>query len=164
MRICVNECEFVREGSRGNIMANVLRYQLRLIALWAAFLLGLMFHTQLALMPLFHGISVASSHTHEQFPLSAIFWLMLLFFVIPLFSIVLTPFFRHQRGLVLNFALTLVYSVLNLVHFAMDVLVDAPSYQLTLMLILVGIGLGLNVVTFQWMKVHGTYPQHSSVT
>lgn len=139
-------------------MLNVLHYQLKLIALWTAFLLGLLFHTQLALMPLFHGVTVAPSHTHESLPLSFIFWMMLLFYAIPLFLIVMTPFWGqrigHSRGLAVNFGITLVYSLLNLIHFGMDVVVGAPSYQLVLMLILVGIGGVLNVVTFQWMKLH----------
>ena len=127
---------------------------MKLVALWAAFLLGLLFHTQLALMPLFHGETVADSHTHEAFPLSVIFWMMFLFFVIPLLIIALTPFLRHHRGNQLNFGLTVVYSILNISHFGFDIAVGVPSYQLALMAILVGIGGALNLVTFNWMRRH----------
>jgi hypothetical protein len=135
-------------------MMPLLQYQLRIIALWTAFLLGLIFHTDLGLMPLFHGVDVASSHGHDTFPLSIIFWLMLLFFAIPMMAIALTPFLHHHRGNQLNFGLTVIYSILNLIHFGMDVLVKAPSYQLALMGMLVLIGFALNRVTFQWLKHH----------
>ena len=32
--------------------------RVKIITLWGVFLLGLLFHTQLALMPLFHGLPV----------------------------------------------------------------------------------------------------------
>ncbi len=42
--------------------------QEKIIALWIVFLLGMLFHTQLALMPLFHGLKVAESQlTHSSF-------------------------------------------------------------------------------------------------
>ena len=47
-----------------------LNLQGKIIVLWATFLLGMLFHTQLALMPLFHGIDVTQSHTHEYLELS----------------------------------------------------------------------------------------------
>ena len=133
-------------------MVQVLRYQIKLIALWSAFLLGLLFHTQLGLMPLFHGIDVASSHTHEYANLTMVFSLMLLFYCIPLLLIVGVPFLNLHRGRSLNFGLTVIYTILNLIHFALDVVVKAPGYQLILMLILVGIGFLLNGVTYQWMQ------------
>ena len=44
---------------------NQLDYQVKIIALWTVFLLGTVFHTQLALMPLFHGLDVAIvGHQH----------------------------------------------------------------------------------------------------
>ena len=38
---------------------NPINYREKIIALWTVFLLGTLFHTQLALIPLFHGIDVA---------------------------------------------------------------------------------------------------------
>lgn len=61
-------------------MVHILQYQLKLIAQWTAFLLGLLFHTQLALIPLFHGLDMVSSHTYEHLPLTVIFGIMLNFF------------------------------------------------------------------------------------
>lgn len=135
-------------------MVKILQYQMKLIALWTAFLLGLLFHTQLALMPLFHGEQVISSHTHEALPLSAIFWMMFAFYVIPLLVIALTPFLRHHHGNQLNFGLTVIYSILNIAHLVLDIVVAVPPYQLALMAILVCIGGALNLVTFNWMRRH----------
>ena len=135
-------------------MVKLLQYQVRLIALWSAFLLGLLFHTQLALMPLFHGVSVANSHTHEHLQLIYIFWMMLIFYAIPMFIIAVTPFLRFHRGNLIHFGITVVYSVLNILHFGLDIVVQVPSYQLALMLMLVGIGLAINWTTWRWMKGH----------
>ena len=45
---------------------NLINYREKIIALWTVFLLGTLFHTQLALMPLFHGIDVAIMGHHHQ--------------------------------------------------------------------------------------------------
>jgi hypothetical protein len=37
-------------------------FAVKIIALWTVFLLGTLFHTQLALMPLFHGLSLLAPH------------------------------------------------------------------------------------------------------
>jgi hypothetical protein len=42
------------------------KYQERIITLWAVFLLGTLFHTQLGLMPLFHNQSIALHGARER--------------------------------------------------------------------------------------------------
>ena len=132
-----------------NISVN---YQQKIIALWTVFLLGTLFHTQIALMPLFHGESVAESHTHEFMPLSSIFWLMMIFFILPMLAIIATAFINSKPYRIFHFGLTIFYSVNNFLHFVSDVLVKVPSYQLLLMLFLFLVGLLLNFVGFQWMR------------
>jgi hypothetical protein len=39
----------------------MINYRGKIIALWTVFLLGKLFHTQLGLMPLFHGLNVVES-------------------------------------------------------------------------------------------------------
>ncbi len=125
-------------------------YRQKIIALWAAFLLGMLFHTQLALMPLFHGLSVAHSHTHDYLQLTAIFWLMLGVFGMAMAAMIATALVSGQRYKTLHFGLTLLYTIINGCHLALDAIVGVPSYQLCLMAYLLIIGLILNVVSYQW--------------
>lgn len=127
-------------------------FPLKVMALWTVFLLGLLFHTQLALMPLFHGIVVAESHTHEYMNLDVIMWFMLIFFGLPMLLILGIVFWPSRRFRQIHFGITLIYTILNVIHFVMDVLVGAPSYQLLLMLFLVTVGLLLNGVSYHWMR------------
>ncbi|ALF54468.1 hypothetical protein ACX27_19085 [Nostoc piscinale CENA21] len=133
----------------------MLNYRERIITLWTAFLLGTLFHTQLGLMPLFHGLSVAESqHASQLSDISVILWLMLGFFTLPILAIIATSFTESKRYRVLHFALTVVYSIMNLLHLVADLFVQPILwYQITLMVILLLIGLLLNLVSFQWMKL-----------
>ncbi|MEA5563977.1 hypothetical protein [Anabaena sp. UHCC 0399] len=129
-------------------------YQEKIMALWIVFLLGTLFHTQLGLMPLFHGLNVIESHTATSInQISGIMWLMLGFFALPILAIIATVFTDNRRYRVIHFGLTVFYSVLNLIHLVVDVLLPQVIwYQITLMLLLFLIGLLLNLVAFQWMK------------
>ena len=126
----------------------------KIIVLWVVFLLGLLFHTQLGLMPLFHGLSVAESQAHSIYDVAWIMWLMLAFFSVPMLAIIATAFTYTKRYRVTHFGLTVVYSVLNLMHIIADLSVQPVFwYQITLMAFLLFIGLLLNVVAFQWMQL-----------
>ena len=126
-------------------------YQDQIVALWTAFLLGILFHTQLGLMPLFHGQDVA--HLHDGGEIAWIFWLMLVFFLLPLLAIIATTFTQTRKYRVLHFWLTVVYSVLNFLHVVMDLFVTPIAwYQIALMVVLFLIGLLLNIVGYQWLK------------
>ena len=135
-----------------------INYREKIIALWTVFLLGTLFHTQLALMPIFHGIDVAiMSHHHQETATMAevepILWGMLLFFALPMLAIVGTAFYRFKRWRTLHFGLTLIYTVLNLAHLVADLLVDPIAwYQITLMSLLLAVGILLNLVSYQWLK------------
>lgn len=126
-------------------------YQNQIVALWTAFLLGLLFHTQLALMPLFHGIDVA--HSHDGGAMNWIFWLMFVFFAIPMGAIALTPLTHHLAYRVAHFRITLIYTVLNFMHVVMDLFVTPVVwYQILLMVLLFGIGLILNIISYRWVR------------
>ncbi|MBD2343147.1 hypothetical protein [Anabaena subtropica] len=129
-------------------------YQTKIVALWMVFLLGTLFHTQLALMPLFHGLSVIESQKATTInEISGIMWLMLGFFILPMLAIIATVFTENKSYRVVHFGLTIVYSVLNFIHLLLDMLLPQVIwYQITLMVLLFLIGLLLNFVAFQWMK------------
>ena len=124
----------------------------RITALWTVFLLGTLFHTQLALMPLFHGLNVAESHTHSYISVTAVMWFMLIFFCLPLLAIAGCAFYSFRQFRQLHFGMTLMYTVLNLLHFVLDSMIAVPSYQLALMALLFGVGLLLNIVAYRWMR------------
>ncbi len=130
------------------IMAN--RYPTQINALWIAFLLGTLFHTDLGLMPLFHDQAV--EHSHAGGNLDLVFGFMLFFFTIPMVLIILTTFTNSKGFRRLHFLVTVLYSVLNVGHLIADIVVQAPWYQLVLMTLLLGIGLLLNLVSYQWLQ------------
>ncbi|MBD2386071.1 hypothetical protein [Cylindrospermum sp. FACHB-282] len=128
--------------------------QEKIIALWTVFLFGMLFHTQLSLMPLFHGLPVIESQRATSLSdISGIMWLMLGFFVLPMLAIIATCFSHSKPYRVIHFGLTVFYSVMNLIHLVMDLLLPQVIwYQITLMVLLFLIGLLLNFVAFQWMR------------
>lgn len=131
------------------------RSEAKIITLWTVFLLGTVFHTQLALIPLFHGLSVASTHAQTTTEISWILWSMLAFFIVPLGAMVATVFTRTKGYRQIHFALTLLYSVLNGLHVGLDLLVTPIVWpQIALMVVLFCVGLLLNIVAFQWMRQH----------
>jgi hypothetical protein len=135
-----------------------IKTQEKIINLWIVFLLGLLFHTDLGLMPLFHGLSVGHSHSQGMEEVEPIMWLMLAFFVLPMAAIIATLFIDSMGYRRFHFGLTVVYTVLNFFHLVADLMVQPIVwYQIVLMGILLGIGILLNLVSFQWMKgrVHG---------
>ena len=137
-----------------NPIAPIDRRQ-QIAALWTVFLLGLLFHTQLGLMPLFHGIDVAHAHLHDtsSASMSLILWLMLGFFLLPALAIVGVVLLNSLQFRRAHFTVTVVYSVMNLLHVIADLQVRPIEWhQILLMIFLLGIGLLLNVVGFEWMR------------
>lgn len=126
--------------------------QTQIIALWAVFLFGMVFHSQLAMMPLLYGESIAMPETKGKMPVFHL-WLMLGFFAIPMVAIVLTVINASPTYRVLHFGLTLFYTVMNFLHAAMDLQVRPIEwYQIVLMVLVFANGLVLNLVAFQWMQ------------
>ena len=137
---------------------NLINYREKIIALWTVFLLGTLFHTQLALMPLFHGINIAIMGHHQQeattiAEITIILWGMLLFFSLPMLAIIATAFYDFEGYRRFHFGLTIVYTVLNLFHAIADLLVTPIVwYQVALMILLLLLSMLLNLVSYQWWK------------
>jgi hypothetical protein len=140
-----------------------INQQGKIITLWSVFLLGTLFHTQLGLMPLFHGINIA--HTEPTaVNMDLILWLMLGFFVLPMFAAISTGFTDAHRYRLAHFGLTLIYSVLNFLHLALDLMVQPIVWsQIALMAILFAIGLLLNLVAFQWLRERDRNPKRRNL-
>ncbi|WP_239651759.1 hypothetical protein [Neosynechococcus sphagnicola] len=104
-------------------------------------------------MPLFHGLDVADSHAQGMAEIVPILWLMLGFFILPMFAIVATIFTNSTSYRRIHFGLTVIYTLLNFAHLLADLMVQPIAwYQILLMVILFLIGILLNLVGFQWMK------------
>jgi len=126
---------------------------IKIITLWAVFLLGTLFHTQLGLMPLFHNQPIAFSDPHGTANLAVILWLMLAFFLVPMAVMIATLFIQSKLYRKFHFGCTLAYSGLNLAHILADLFVQPIAwYQITLMVVLFLIGLLLNRVGWQWLN------------
>ncbi|MBD2186631.1 hypothetical protein [Pseudanabaena mucicola] len=138
------------------------QYQEKIITLWVVFLLGLLFHTQLGLMPLFHGLNIITSQSHNMAEIAPIMWLMLSFFVLPMVAIIGTVFTNSRSYRVIHFSFTVLYTMLNLSHLIADIMVQTDLYQIALMAILFAIGLLINLVSWQWMRdrSHRSTHQH----
>ena len=126
----------------------------RVRSLWTAWFLCLLFHTDLGLMPLFHGLSpeIESHVATERLPL--VFWAMLLYFLVPLGAYVLSsyassaPGWRRWRRF--QFGLSVVYTLTNTAHFVVDILIpDSRSDQVLLMALMLGLGVLINVESWR---------------
>lgn len=123
----------------------------QIIALWVVFLFGMVFHSQLAMMPLLYGEDIAMPRYGGKTPVSHL-WLMLGFFAVPMLAIAATAFYMSPPYRMFHFGLTVVYSVLNFLHVSMDLMVRPIEwYQIALMVIVFVNGILLNFVAFQWM-------------
>ena len=129
----------------------------RLRSLWTAWFLCLLFHTDLGLMPLFHGLSpeIESHVAPERLPL--VFWAMLVYFLVPLGAYVLTsyassaPGWRRWRWF--QFGLSVVYTLTNVAHFLIDILIpDSRSDQVLLMAVMLLLGLLINAESWRWCR------------
>ncbi|MGA7936895.1 MAG: hypothetical protein WCA35_25285 [Kovacikia sp.] len=125
----------------------------KIITLWAVFLLGILFHTQLGLMPLFHNLSVGAADSHGTENITWILWLMLGFFVVPMLAMITTLFNSSRWYRRVHFGITVFYSVMNFFHIVADLMVKPIAwYQIALMVLLFLVGLLLNLISFQWIK------------
>src|SRR5512139_1515957 len=112
-----------------------LNIQVQIIALWTVFLFGMVFHSQLAMMPMLYGQSVAMPKSSGKMPI-AHFWLMLGFYAIPMIAIAATATTAAPLYRTIHFGLTIGYTLMNFTHAAMDLGVKPIEwYQIVLMAI-----------------------------
>jgi hypothetical protein len=138
-----------------------INHALRLITLWIAWLLAMLFHVDLGLMPLFHGQSPEIHSQVQEGALPLLFGAMLGYFLLPLIAIVLiayaatavAPATRWRPWRRIHFWFSVVYSVTNFPHLIADILVpDARLDQIVLMVALTVFGLLINVEAWRWWR------------
>lgn len=134
-------------------------HALRLRSLWIAYLLAMLFHVQLGLMPLFHGLSVVVGNTVNPSRLTLVYWSMMVYFLLPLAALLLIswaasdgrgdgPWRPWRRW---HFWLSVLYSVTNLIHLIADIVIpDSRGDQVFLMALLLLIGLLINRQAWLW--------------
>jgi hypothetical protein len=134
---------------------------LRLRNLWITWLLAMMFHVDLGLMPLFHGRSPEIESHVDPGILPLIFGAMLVYFLLPLFSILMIAYAasdeahpnRWRPWRRVHFWLSIVYTVTNIPHLIADIVVpDSRLDQVALMVVLLLIGLLINIEGWRWWR------------
>lgn len=128
------------------------RHGLRLIVLWLAWFLAMLFHVDLGLMPLFHGRSadIHSQVSPQHLPL--VFLAMFVYFLLPLLVLLISTYactsphpWRWRRWWAGQVVFSWVYSVTNLAHVLADILVpEARLDQVLLMVVMTLVGLLIN--------------------
>jgi len=138
-------------------MEKIMNNRTKVMMLWAIFLFGMIFHTLLAVMPVFWGQSVAM--TQEQIaanPMDPMMWMMLFFFLFPMIMIVLTLSIEAKWFRITNFILSLLFTLMNIWHL-IGHLGESPAdpCQIVLLTFVLISGILLNIFSFQWMKKQG---------
>jgi len=143
-------------------MAGAIDHALRLRSLWIAWLLAMLFHVELGLMPLFHGIAPESDSHVPVAQLPLLFGAMLGYFLLPLAALVLIAYAasdpshprRWRRWRLCHLWLSIAYTLTNIPHLAADILVpNARVDQIVLMLAMVVIGLLINREGWLWWRL-----------
>jgi hypothetical protein len=134
---------------------------LRVAALWGAWLLLMLFHVELGLMPLFHGASVEIQSQVPARQLPRLFLAMLLYVLLPVWALLLAVHAATAPAgwsaavgwRAAQFALSLLYSATNVVHLIADIRIpDSRGDQVLLMLVLTLVGGLLNLETWRWWQ------------
>lgn len=138
-----------------------MQHALRLAALWGAWLFVMLFHVELGLMPLFHGLSVAIETHVGRWQLPRLFMAMLLYFLLPVAAMLLAVhavtapagWSAAAPWRAAQFGFSLLYSITNVIHLIADIRIpDARADQVVLMLVLTLIGLGINAEAWAWWQ------------
>jgi hypothetical protein len=133
----------------------------RLIGLWVSWLLAMLFHVELGLMPLFHGVSPEIETKVPPGALPALYWAMLIFFALPVVALILTSY--APAGPIhpgawkdwprIQFWFSVVYTVANGMHLISDIVVpDGSGDQVALVAAMMVIGLLINREAWCWWQ------------
>ena len=124
----------------------------KIITLWTVFLFGMVFHSLLAMMPLFFGASIAMQDAMGECPPSMM-WMSLLIYLLPMILIVLILSTEEKWYKITNFTFSILFTLMNIFHIVGH-LSETPvkSVQVVLLTFVLISGILLNIVSYKWMK------------
>ena len=134
----------------------------RLAGLWIAWLLVMLYHVELGLMPLFHGLPVEIKSKITAGRLPRLFTAMMVYFLFPLAALLLVvhahsapaSWSNQPIWRAIQFWFSVLYTVTNLLHLIADVRIpDSRADQVVLMVVLTIIGLLINLEAWLWWQV-----------
>jgi hypothetical protein len=137
-------------------------YAVRLAGLWAAWLLVMLFHVELGLMPLFHGLSVEIKSQVASSRVPRLFLAMLFYFLLPVGALLVAVhgiadpagWSASAPWRAAQFWFSVVYSLTNVVHLIADIRIpDSRTDQVLLMSVLTLIGLLINQQAWAWWQL-----------
>lgn len=137
-------------------------YAVRLAGLWAAWLLVMLFHVELGLMPLFHGLSVEIKSQVASSRVPRLFLAMLFYFLLPVGALLVAVhaiadpagWSASAPWRAAQFWFSVVYSLTNVVHLTADIRIpDSRTDQVLLMSVLTLIGLLINHQAWAWWQL-----------
>lgn len=140
----------------------MIDHGLRLRSLWTAWLLAMLIHVDLGLMPLFHGLSAAIESEVPAAVLPTLFMAMMVYDLIPLLSLLLIAqaasdphhWQRWQAWKRWHLAIAVLYAISNVAHLAADVMIpDRRSDQILLMAVITAIGLQIVAEGRRWWRL-----------
>jgi hypothetical protein len=136
-------------------------HSVRLAALWGAWLLLMLYHVELGLMPLFHGLPVEIETQVPAERVPRLFLAMLIYFVLPMVALLLVVHAISAPGSwsgagpwrAAQFWFSVAYSITNVVHLIADIRIpDSRSDQVILMVMLTGVGVLINREAWLWWR------------
>ncbi len=128
--------------------------KMKVVTLWIIFLFGMIFHGDLALMPLFWGKSIAmSEEIIAKNPFESSMWMVLLFWLLPMIIIAFTLFIETKWYRITNFVFTLLFTLMNIWHlFGHFSETPVDIRQIVLLTFIFISGIMLNLVSFKWLN------------
>ena len=126
--------------------------RLKVIVLWTIFLFGMVFHSLIAMMPLFFGESVAIPDATGAVPVSMM-WMSLAFYLLPMIFITTTLFIETSWYKITNFVFSVLFSLMNIFHlFEHFSQASVDFVQVALLTFVLIASILLNIAAFKWMK------------
>ncbi len=94
--------------------------QSKIIVLWGLFLLGMVFHSLIGLMPLFFGESVAIAESTGKMP-DSMAYMSLTFYLLPMVCIIVSLYTASQWHRVMNLIVATGFASASIFHLVAEV-------------------------------------------
>lgn len=112
----------------------------------------MVFHSLLAMMPLFFGASIAMPGSMGECQPS-IMWMSLLIYLLPMLLIVLILFTEKKWFKIINFGFSILFTLMNIFHVIGHISeIPVQMVQVVLLTFVLISGILLNIVSYKWIK------------